>query len=65
MSLASLADAALYGHPNPAAAGASSLTAYSDAELKAYAPPPDDLRKLCAAVGIDLDAALKEAGLAG
>ena len=36
-----------------------------DAELKAYAPPPDDLRKLCAAVGIDLDAALKEAGLAG
>ena len=36
-----------------------------DAELQAYAPPPDDLRKLCAAVGIDLDAALKEAGLAG
>ena len=36
MSLASLADAALYGHPNPAAAGASSLTAYSDAELKAF-----------------------------
>ena len=36
-----------------------------DAELKAYAPPPDDLRRLCAAVGIELDAALEKAGLAG
>ena len=36
-----------------------------DAELQAYAPPPDDLRRLCAAVGIELDAALEKAGLAG
>ena len=62
------------GTRRDAAAGAPStrcgcgcrIPTLGDAELKASVnvPPPDDLRKLCAAVGIDLDAALKEAGLA-